>query len=97
MGGLTVNVGEVAPSAAGDQDLASGLPVALEDDDATAASAGNRGAEQTRGARSEHDDIVLRGGRTGAHATPVRPIFGSSSSSTRVISLILRGTRFAFR
>ena len=32
-----------------------------------------------------------------AYCRPERPIFGSSSSSTRIISLILRGTRFAFR
>jgi hypothetical protein len=53
-----VEVGEVAASAARDQDLASDAVVALNDQDAASALPRLDGAEQPRGAPADDDDVV---------------------------------------
>ncbi len=109
--GPAVDVREVAAAAARDEDLAADFAVALEHDDAAAPLPRPRCAEQTRRAAAEDDQIegVTQSSiceipqsqsaicNRQFFGDPVKPIFGSSSSSTRIISLILRGTRLAFR
>jgi hypothetical protein len=55
--GPAVDVGEVAAAAAGDEDLATDLIVAFEHHDAPAPLPCPRGAEQTRRAATENDQI----------------------------------------
>ncbi len=57
VGGGGAEVGEIAAAAAGDEDLVSEAGLVFEDGDGAAVEAGDAGAEQSRGASAEDDDI----------------------------------------
>ena len=55
-----VSVGEVAASSAGDDNLATELSVALDNEDFSSATSGDDAAEKTRGTASNDHDVKLR-------------------------------------
>jgi hypothetical protein len=57
--GLAVKVGEVAASAAGDQDFLAQAVGMLEDRDAATALASFDGAEESRGAGAEDEGVKI--------------------------------------
>ena len=56
--GLGFDIGEIAASAAGDQNFRAGLGIVFEQQHALAARAGCRGTEQARRARADDDRVV---------------------------------------
>jgi hypothetical protein len=54
-----VQICEIAPAAAGDENLAAGLPVVFEKRHATAALAGHSGTHQASRARAQDNYIEL--------------------------------------
>src|SRR5579863_2406996 len=59
--GLAIKIGEIAASAAGDEDFLAGFVGSLENRDAAAALSGFDGAEETRGSRSEDQGVEVVG------------------------------------
>ena len=57
--GVGMQVGEVAATAAGDEDLFAGLAGVIEHEDAAAAAGGGGGGHQPGGAGAEDDDVDL--------------------------------------
>jgi len=76
-----VEVGEVAPAAAGDEDFFAGTLCALEEADGAATLAGGDGAHEACGACAEDEDVVYgserggHGGRLSADYTDSRRFF----------------------
>ena len=59
--GLTVEIGEITASAAGDENFFARLVSTFEDSDSAAAFAGLDGAEESGGSRAEDDGIEVVG------------------------------------
>jgi uncharacterized protein len=83
-----VNVGEVAASSAGDENLAAGLRVAFEESHAATTLSGHGGAHEAGGARTEDKDIEAAQSRRSSfdrlrHSSILSETYGIEWSSKR--------------